>query len=137
MIDLHKVSPEELDKFGTQVCQAVQFLTSWCTGGIYNVSGIPTEIHEWKLPYTNICIRSVIDLTDKTYMFYAWEEDAPNDAQYVQWILEKKTTMKFLCCSGDASLMIRALNTLDVVKPLRYNELEAIPVYGSDYINSL
>lgn len=137
MIDLHKFSTEELDKFAKSVCQAVLFLTKWCKGGIYSIAGIPTEVYEWKLPYTNTHMKSVIDLVEQVYMFYVWEEDAPADAQYVQWILDENKTLKFLCCSNDASMIIRGLSCLDIVKSLRYNELEDIPVYGADYISLL
>ena len=136
MIDLHEVSSEELDRFAKQVCQASQFLSRWCDGGIRYVAGIPAEVHEWKLPYTNTHIKSVIDLVDYTYILYVWEEDAPADAQYVQWVLGEKNKLKFIYCTNDVSMIMQGLRCLDVVKPLRYNELEAIPVYGLDYVNS-
>ncbi len=137
MVDLHKFSAEELDKFATSVCQAVLFLTKWCIGGIYSIAGIPSEVYTWKLPYTNIHMKSVIDLVSQTHMFYVWEEDAPANAQYVQWVIGENKSLKFLCCSNDVSLIVRGLKCLDIVKSLRYNELEAFPVYGLDYINQL
>ena len=105
------------------------FLRALCNSNLTMINGAPAIAYKWDLPHSNWYFTLLDDLSGwNVHILYVGNTDSPGVHQHISWHPLSEYVVQVTGCSEDISWFYPAMETFDIVKPLRLEQIEGFKV---------